>query len=245
MKAQMRALNMTWGLVVAFLHLTSLLYIDAQFQQPLIGFLALPASVCFWKCTTIMCAIGATFFGGRFILAALLAHSVLAYHDYSLFPSSWNFLSHLIYFGAALSFYEIMRNYSPNRAREAASLAVAFMMLTVGLIYFQAFLAKLSHSGWDWFLTGNTVKHYVAVHGTSLGRWLADHEWFGPASGMGTLMFEAGFLPAIALCRNRDLRWLAFAGMSFHIGIWMTMDISFWHLWFFYPALFRSNPHAD
>ncbi len=76
-----------------------------------------------------------------------------------------------------------------------------------------------------------------------LGKYLGSFHYFGPAVGIYTLLIEASFLPLILLLKDR--RALAFLGISFHLGIWMTMNISFWHLWVFYPVLFWRTARAD
>lgn len=159
-----------------------------------------------------------------------LAVTFAAFNYYAAgFGPMWSYNTHLNTWLFALALV------GPSPRRETAALLLSVLQFDVGLIYLQAGVAKIMHGGAEWFLTGATARGFAALHGSPFGARLLSLPGAGPTVGLTTGIFELGFLPALFTPLRR---WLGLVGMSFHIAAWMTLGISFWHLWVFFPVLF-------
>ncbi len=125
----------------------------------------------------------------------------------------------------------------PLAEQQRASFAMGAMQLFIAVFYFQAGLAKLLSGGLDWFVLGQTPFIQTLETGGWIGRELTRFPWFFTASTLFAGIFEFGFLP-LGLVLGRFPRWLGAMSMMFHMGVGLTMNISFWHLFLLYPALF-------
>lgn len=106
---------------------------------------------------------------------------------------------------------------------------LCFMYFFTGLVKIVNDLPALFQTGKvpdgaDW-LTGHAV--YWVLNDIELNRvpyaWLATPLWLCMVLSWGTLVFEIGF-PLLVL--SRRLRpWLLLAGLSFHLGIWLTTEV--------------------
>ena len=120
---------------------------------------------------------------------------------------------------------------------EAPSAAYGFPLrvcwLLIGIIYFFPGIWKLSSSGLGWALSEN-VKFMMYDKWTELGGYLPfwrvdQHPWAYRLGGVGTLVFEIGFLPAMLF--GRRLRpWFIAAGLAFHFQTFLFMKIGFYAL---------------
>jgi hypothetical protein len=119
---------------------------------------------------------------------------------------------------------------------ERASAAISVLQASVATLYLQALISKLRVSGPAWFLQGRAFRAAIVFRGTSFGKKLLARPFALGASMVATLGFEGGFLPA-ALFQETH-RALGIAGIVFHLSIYATLRISFWTLWFLFPALF-------
>lgn len=183
-----------------------------------------------------------------------LSFLVLNYYTAQFTGLSWNYDTHLNFFAIALcagrsgargSLDGLLGWTRPASARDAqqASFLLAFMQLYVALLYLQAGVAKLVASGLAWFTRGVTPYYFTITSGTELGRYLTQWPWiFQVFTALGGL-FELASLPL--LLWRRTSRAVALAAMAFHLGTYLVMDISFWHLWALYPALFLRRPRGD
>jgi hypothetical protein len=178
---------------------------------------------------------------------------VLNYYTAQFTGSAWNYDTHLNFFAAALclaksdarpSLDGLLGWTGPASERDAqqASFALAFMQLYVALLYFQAGVAKLISPGLIWFTSGVTPYYFTAIAGTALGQYLTQWPWIFQVFTALSGLFEFSFLPLMLWRRTR--RAAVFAAMAFHLGTYLVMDISFWHLWMLYPALFLYRPRA-
>lgn len=156
----------------------------------------------------------------------------------------WSYNTHLLFFLLMFCCVETPREWgvsgdaSPASLRnaESQSFLLFFMRLFVGMIYFQAGLAKLLESGSGWFLSGQTAWSMTALQGTALGKELCRFPWMFPLGSIATGFFELSFLFFFPF--RRIYGWLTFAALGFHFMLWATLGISFWHVAVFVPALF-------
>ena len=113
---------------------------------------------------------------------------------------------------------------------------IGFSKLYIGFLYLQAFLSKLINSGIEWFTSGDTIKTYILLRGTTLGKLFLSYptsfKIFTALSGV----FELSFI-FILLFAKRD-KLLGIAGILFHLSIFLLMEISFWFLWVLFIPLF-------
>ena len=98
-------------------------------------------------------------------------------------------------------------------------------------VYLFSGIAKLRDSGISWASAANlshwlyfaTQNELIAVH-RGLGSWLAGQPLAAGAIGVGTLVFELGVIAALFSRRWRP--WLAAAALLFHLGIYLSMNIT-------------------
>jgi hypothetical protein len=110
--------------------------------------------------------------------------------------------------------------------------ALRLLHVFLAQVYLFAGLAKLRSDGLEWFGAENvrnwlllaTQDEGVAVH-QWLGAWLASSDTRAGLVGVGTLLFELGFV--FALLRTRLRPWLAVAAIGFHAGIYFSINITF------------------
>ncbi|WP_437690989.1 HTTM domain-containing protein [Sorangium sp. So ce176] len=186
-------------------------------------------------------------------VALALSFLVLNYYTAQFTGISWNYDTHLNFFAIALcagrsgargSLDDLLGWTRPASARDVqqASFLLAFMQLYVALLYFQAGVSKLVASGLVWLTSGVTPYRFTITSGAELGRYLTQWPWiFQVFTALGGL-FELAFLPLMLW--RRSCRAVALAAMAFHLGMYLVMGISFWHLWVLYPALFMYRPRG-
>ena len=195
------------------------------------------------------------------IFSVFLAALYFVYGYYtSNFSTYWSYTTHINFFLIALCCVDSSRYYSLDALmsasrqkqtaiweQEAASFAISFMQIYVAVLYLQAGTSKFLHSGLRWYSTGQTLYLSIMTDGTMFGRLVAEHPSLFPILAVITGCFELGFLPFFFFKRYRA--YLAVAAISFHTGTYLLMGISFWYLWFLYPALFifgvRSTINKD
>ncbi|WP_212004979.1 hypothetical protein [Chitinophaga sp. HK235] len=163
------------------------------------------------------------------------------------------YITHLHFFSFALCCVDTSRYYSldrliarktytPNKAQqERASFAIAFMQIFIAVLYLQTGISKLLNSGVGWFISGQTSYYATMMFGTRLGQFMTQYRGVYHFIGIYTGIVEVGFFFAFLFRRTHKV--LAFLGMSLHIGIYCLMILSFFMLWWIYPALFlfRNN----
>jgi hypothetical protein len=168
-----------------------------------------------------------------------LSFFVFNYYISRFAAAQWSYNVHLNLFVALLCCINT-RQTPTQKNQERSSLLLSFMQLYIALLYFQTALSKLLHGGLRWFLQGETIYTNALLLGGERGAFFASYPWLPPMLGVGTGLFEFGFLVWYVAGFNR--RWLGVAGALFHLGIFVVMGISFWHLWMLYPALFVLDP---
>lgn len=130
----------------------------------------------------------------------------------------------------------------PAREHPAWRFRIPVLTLAVllGVSYFFAGFWKLWYVGWEWASAEN-------MRNVLLAKWWetghAPPAWLRPespavlrAGGVATIVFELSFLPLVLL-GGWWRRAALLAGLMFHAGVQLTMEISFWHMAACYVAL--------
>lgn len=187
--------------------------------------------------------------------ACALGFLVLNGYTSHFTPRLFNYDTHLNFFLFALALVDSNHELALDRLREGAvkaasprslalgSFALAFMIAYFALLYAQAFLAKLLLGGTAWFTEGEVLLLQVLRGGTPFGRWLLQWPELFPALSLATGVFE-GLVPLGFLRGGRAARAAALAALGFHLGVWLVLGISFWHLLIVLPGLFFHSGRA-
>jgi hypothetical protein len=101
------------------------------------------------------------------------------------------------------------------------------IIATLALSYFSAGYCKLS-ADLMW-ADGDTLQVYILekhlLLDIALGNFIAQSYWLCLLLGWATLVFELGFMVVIFATKLRPV--FAVAGLLFHLGIFLAMDINF------------------
>lgn len=172
--------------------------------------------------------------------------------DYWINNSHLNFFLIALVFCRADAHYSIRLHNSNKReipeddsAVKYASMALAFMIAYVAVLYLQSGVSKILHGGLEWFTTGQTLYVHTLMTGTPIGHYLTKYPILFQAMTLFTAMFELGSFPFFI--STRYAKWAAAAAIMFHVGTCLVMGITFWFLWALYPPLFfmlSGNPIA-
>lgn len=134
-----------------------------------------------------------------FSLAVLaLSFGVISCYVSCFSTDYWITNSHLFFFLMALLFCPAAYKYSNTLSewkQTKASMALAFMIAYVAVIYLQSGISKLLHGGPEWFLSGQTLYVHTVLTGTPIGRYLAEYPWLFQVMTIGTALFEFGIFP--------------------------------------------------
>lgn len=123
---------------------------------------------------------------------------------------------------------------------EHASFALGFMQAWIALLYLQAFMAKILFAGVGWYLRGDVLLLEALRIGTPFGRWLSRFPKSFPALSLATGFVEL-IAPILFVMGRRYARWGAALVVAFHLGVWLVLDISFWHLVVLLPFIFPAD----
>jgi hypothetical protein len=201
---------------------------------PLLPFLPALSPSLFYLLRALVVFSSILFAGGWLLrwMAPLTALSFFVFNYYvSCFAGAqWSYNVHLNLF--------LFLWWISLKKKDSTEFVVGFMQLYVAMLYFQTGLSKLMHGGLRWFTEGETIYTNALLLGGERGAFFAQYEWLFPLAGIATALFELGFLPAYLLGFRR---LLCVAGVLFHLGIFLMLGISFWHMWLLYPALFWMN----
>ncbi|HEX2837314.1 MAG TPA: hypothetical protein VHN77_04205 [Phycisphaerales bacterium] len=130
------------------------------------------------------------------------------------------------------------------RGSEAPAWRSRLPVLTLGVLlgvsYFFAGFWKVCSVGWEWTDPEN-LRNILLAKWWETGH--APAAWLRPqspavlrAGGVATIVFEMSFLPLVLL-GGWWRRGALLAGLVFHAGVQLTMEISFWHMAACYVAL--------
>lgn len=221
--------------------------------SPLFSFFPRLGPTGLWALEGATVVAGLLFTLGYRTRAAAIAFSVLFavwnYYVACFSRPTWVYNTHLNFFLLALCFTPAgarwsldarLRQSGPEpelRERQLASFGMAFMQLYIAVLYFQAGLSKVLNSGFEWFILGQTPLIQTAQVGTKFGIWLTQVPPLFTTFNLYAGVLEFGFLPATLLL-GRVPRPMALMAILFHVGVGLTMKVSFWHLFLLYPALF-------
>ncbi len=113
-------------------------------------------------------------------------------------------------------------NWSQQQIRDYESL-IRIIIVFFGLYYFIVGAKKLPDPLWR---DGSALKHILTWSGvarhTPLNQWIGDSLWLSRILSYSTMIFEMGFIWVVF---TRWRIYLVIAGILFHLGIWMTMDV--------------------
>ena len=218
---------------------------------PIIGWIPITPTIVGVAQLALLLAAGLAFIGFRTRIAAWLT-VVLGVYVLGIpqFYGKVDHYHHLLWFAAILAvsrcsdvlaidaFISARRradggDTAPPEASPAYGTPLRFIWLLMGLVYFFPGLAKVvSGHGFGW-ATPENLRALLYTKWFSLGEYApplhVDRFSFGLVMmGIGTLVFEMGFLFAILGRRTRFLA--AASGLAFHNFTGLFMGIWFWHL---------------
>lgn len=147
----------------------------------------------------------------------------------------WITNTHLNFFAIALAISPFL-DKSSQKAKELASFLLAFMILYVATLYLQAGVSKCIWGRLEWFTTGNRVWTETLLLGTNFGKWLTQWPILFQAMGIATAFIE--LVVPFLFFFSRTAKAASLMAISFHLGTFLVMGISFWFLWALFPALF-------
>lgn len=151
----------------------------------------------------------------------------------------WNYVSHLL-FGLVLLTLHQWSGRSGNNRSILPNLKILF-----AAVYLQAGLSKLIYGGVEWFWGGKTIYVYAQIIGTPLAHGLIGHHALFRAATMSSFVIEL-LLPFLLFVRRLEVYAMAIF-IAFHVGIWLVIGISFWHLWIPLSVIVLAtrNSYAD
>jgi hypothetical protein len=193
--------------------------------------------VCFGSCILLLFGVG----GRVNVGITLLAFSLLQYHVYRFYVPLWNYDSHIIFFLAILLVADgqsalAVKCKAPLCSAPVNRAFLSLMQVIVATVYLSSFVAKLASAGGGWFLSGDTTRAAVFDANPSLGVSLLAHRWVFSGASVLVGLFE-GFTPLLLLFKSTQ-RVTALIALGFHLITWLSLGISFWHLWIYFPSLF-------
>jgi hypothetical protein len=165
--------------------------------------------------------------------AAAVAFVALLLLDY--WHNMFGFIDARIHLVWMIGLMTLVKAPSPQQTAEAdllASLAFRCMELIVVLVYAQSAYAKISNAGLTWAGEGSTLQIAWLRQGLPLGHWLASSVLVAKIFSWLALGLEASFFTYYLVPRKMRGALLLTAFL-FHTGTFLTMNISFAHLWVF------------
>jgi len=108
------------------------------------------------------------------------------------------------------------------------------LFLELAFYYFDAGLSKLTASGLAW-ADGATLQFSLVKHGGVVAAAIAPHLWLCALLSAAALVFELGFPLAIVVRRLRP--YFLAAGVAFHLGNHVLLDLIFWPVLAVYPLV--------
>tara|TARA_B110001454_G_C12723278_1_gene436240 strand:- start:36608 stop:37405 length:798 start_codon:yes stop_codon:yes gene_type:complete len=165
-------------------------------------------------------------------LIQLIAGSLLLYVGL-VSNSVWNYNTHIIVI-ALLTYITGLRGSEAGEKDLVTCVSLVF-----ATIYIQAAISKVAVSGLDWMNTGLTIYRHLLKFNPTLSAILDGNPILFQMAGWLTVIGELVLGSFFAIPKTRKLA--AMLSISFHIMLWFAFNISFWHLWIFYPALYFSQ----
>lgn len=173
------------------------------------------------------------------LLFCLFTFHSFQYFHYKLTPYAWNFNTHLSFFLLVLCLSYFLEG--TKYEKDFKSFTISFPIFYIGTLYFQAGISKLFHGGFDWITSGRTLLQFSYFLGTDFGRSVVALPYMAQIISFISVVVE--LLVIFFIFVPKTYRVLGILLVMFHVGIKLTMDISFWHLIVLFPALFVfGNP---
>lgn len=134
-----------------------------------------------------------------------------------------------------------------RRRRSDYALPLATIMIIIGLIYFFAGFAKLRVGGLSWVFSDNlsNIMHVLWWQRGMEGVPLVASTPISQIFALVTVVFEIAFLPVALVPKWR--KYAVAAGITFHLGTWIVLGISFIALQTMYVVFFNWSevPQLD
>jgi hypothetical protein len=116
-------------------------------------------------------------------------------------------------------------------------------MLTIGMIYLNAFVSKIVNSGWGWAFDGNFQGYHLnrlTLRENVFAEWIVTSpDWVGNSIALFAAVVEALFVLSVFL--PMKLSWIFLVlGVGMHFAILITMKINFFII-FGFTYLFLIN----
>lgn len=169
-----------------------------------------------------------------YLLITLILFHLFQYLHYRLTPYAWNYNTHLSFFLLILTVSYFSEKTKYNSL--ISSFSISFPIFYVGCLYFQSGLSKLIYGGVDWIITGRTVLQFSYFLGTDLGRYVLAIPNAAQTISFFSILIELSVIFLIFFPKLYKI--IGVLMICFHLGIKLTMNISFWHLIILFPALF-------
>lgn len=143
----------------------------------------------------------------------------------------YNYNTHLNLFLIAIAIGDIFKAMKIDVEQYVFS----FSRFYVAVFYFQAGITKIIHAGFEWF-NGRTAWVFSMEMGTPLGMFMTNYPELFTIGSIIIVLFELTFLPLYLL--KIHVEKLVLGAFMLHMTVFLTMGISFWHMWIIFPALF-------
>lgn len=153
--------------------------------------------------------------------------------------SLWNYNTHIIII-SILTFITSLRAETKSKNSIVQKDLVLAMSLIFAAIYYQAAISKMVVSGVDWMNSGLSIYTHLMKFNPTLSSWLDGNLILFKMAGWLTVIGE--LILGTLFIFQRTRRLAAVISTAFHIMLWLTLNISFWHLWIFYPAIYFTWP---
>ena len=225
-----------WTLAFAYLILVLLGPVDTSLIEFKIHMGALPA---FWRnlfpwLQTAILLISLIIMRFPLSLRLLSLHLILGLLFLFLGKATdqiWSYNTHMLFLEALLILSYFIQN--PKQGERNFVSAASFL---IGFIYLQAAFSKMLVSGIFWMNSGTAIFVHLFDFNPMLSKLAGGHKILFAALGWGTVLGE--IVTGLLFFSKRTRMAGVLLSLIFHIGVWFSFHISFWHLWIFFPALY-------
>lgn len=164
--------------------------------------------------------------GGLFLYLGVVSNSL------------WNYNTHIIII-SILTFVAGLRSKTKSGNNVQEKELITALSLIFATIYYQAALSKMVVSGAEWMNSGLSIYIHLLKFNPALSSLLDGRGILFQVAGWMTVIGELALGTLFIVPKTRKLA--AVSSITFHIMLWFTLHISFWHLWIFYPATYFAS----
>ncbi|TQO82821.1 hypothetical protein FLM06_09495 [Vibrio cholerae] len=143
----------------------------------------------------------------------------------------YNYNTHLNIFLIAIAIGDIFMAMH----RDVERYVFSFSRFYVAVFYFQSGITKIIHAGFEWF-DGRTAWVFSMEMGTPLGKYMTNYPELFAIGSIAIVLFEVMFLPLYLI--RFHVEKLVIGAFMLHMSVFIIMNITFWHMWMIFPALF-------